>query len=463
MQLSHTRPVVSATFDDPNLVSAAGLVPVMRIAAEAGLRDLADHRLTVPTDRGANAGLKVSSLVAGMAAGADSIDDMALLRHGAMGRVFDRVYAPSTLGSFLRQFTFGHVRQLDAIASRFLANLDRTTPVMAADSQALVLVDVDDTIIEVHGYSKQGASHGYSGVRGLNALIATVSSPTMAPVIVAGRLRKGSAGSARGAAHLITEAINTVNRSSLTGRRVLLRADSAFRGHPTVSAAVRAGADVSVTLRQDPAVRAAIDTIDEDAWSTINYPHAVLDRDTGTWISDAQIAEIPFTAFATQRNKSHHIPGRLIVRRTQLHNPAKGQEELFPTWRHHAFFTTVDPAVLDTVAADKTHRAHAIIEHVHADLKSGPLAHMPSGNFQANAAWLALAIITFNLIRATGTICAGDHARATTTTLRRKIITIPARIASSARTITLHLPTAWPWETAFKHLFARALSPPPAT
>lgn len=464
MQLSHTRPVVSATFDDPNLVSAAGLVPVMRIAAQAGLRELADRHLTVPTDRGANAGLKVSSLVGGMIAGADSIDDMALLRHGGMNRIFDRAYAPSTLGSFLRQFTFGHVRQLDAVASRFLRNLDRATPVMAADSQDLVLVDVDDTIIEVHGYTKQGASHGYSGVRGLNALLATVSTPATAPVIVAGRLRKGSAGSARGAAHLITDALRAVDRSSLAGRRVLLRADSAFRGHPTVSAAIRAGADVSVTLRQDPAVRAAIDSIGDDAWTTINYPNAVFDHDTNTWISDAQIAEIPFTAFATQKKKSHHIPGRLIVRRTQLHDTGKhttGQEELFATWRHHAFFTTIDPAVLDTIAADKTHRAHAIIEHVHADLKSGPLAHMPSGHFQANAAWLALAIITFNLIRAAGTICAGDHARATTATLRRKIITIPARIASSARKITLHLPTAWPWETAFRQLFARALSPPP--
>src|SRR5829696_2619644 len=168
MRLSHTRPVVSATFDEPNLVSAAGLVPLMALARRAGLRALADERMSVPTDKGANAGLKVSSLVAGMAAGADSIDDMALLRHGGMGKVFTGAYAPSTLGSFLRAFTFGHVRQLDAVASRFLVNLAEHTDLLGGPADAgPVLLDLDDTIVEVHGYAKQGATFGYSGVRGL--------------------------------------------------------------------------------------------------------------------------------------------------------------------------------------------------------------------------------------------------------------------------------------------------------
>jgi len=168
MQLSHTRPVRSAVFDDPNLVSSAGLVPMLVLARSAGLARLADQHLSVPTDKGANAGLKVASLVAGMVAGADSIEDMALLRHGGMGKVFARAYAPSTLGSFLRAFTFGHVRQLDAVAARFLTGLAATTPVAAGvDDQ--VMVDIDDTIIEVHGYGKQGSGYGYSGVRGLNA------------------------------------------------------------------------------------------------------------------------------------------------------------------------------------------------------------------------------------------------------------------------------------------------------
>src|SRR5687767_8943515 len=161
MQLSHTLRVGSAAFDDPNLVSTAGLVPVLKLADRAGLRRLADQHLSVPTDKGSNAGLKVASLVAGMVAGADSIDDMAVLRHGGMGRIFTRAYAPSTLGSFLRSFTFGHVRQLDAVASRFLTGLAGVapTPAGAASETAdeLVLVDVDDTIIEVHGYTKQGS------------------------------------------------------------------------------------------------------------------------------------------------------------------------------------------------------------------------------------------------------------------------------------------------------------------
>ena len=203
MQLSHTGAAMSAVFDDPNLVSSAGLVPVLALAESAGLRGLADEHLSVPTDKGANPGLKVASLVAGMVAGADSIDDMALLRHGGMGRVFANAYAPSTLGSFLRTFTFGHVRQLDAVACRFLTGLASQAPQLTGgDEQAgRVLVDIDDTIIEVHGHAKQGSGYGYTKVRGLNALLATVSIAGAAPVIVAQRLRKGSCGSARSAGY----------------------------------------------------------------------------------------------------------------------------------------------------------------------------------------------------------------------------------------------------------------------
>src|SRR3954453_14504738 len=230
MQLSHTRPVASAVFDEPNLVSSAGLVPVMALARKARLRELVDERLTVPTDKGAHPGLKLSSLVAGMVAGADSIEDMALLRHGGMGRVFAAAYAPSTLGSFLRAFTFGHVRQLDAVASRFLARLVGQTPLLSPPGivEDRVLVDVDDTIIEVHGHAKQGAGFGYSGVRGLNALLATATTPGAAPVVVAQRLRKGSCGSPRGAKRLVTDALKTVR--GLTDAKPLVRADSAFYG-----------------------------------------------------------------------------------------------------------------------------------------------------------------------------------------------------------------------------------------
>jgi hypothetical protein len=186
VQVSHATRTAVASFDDPNLVSAAGLVPIMRLAERTGLRSPADQWLSVPTDKGANAGKKVSSLVGGMVAGADSIDDMALLRHGGMKKIFTSCYAPSTLGSFLRSFTFGHVRQLDAVASRVLVDLAREAPIVPAPADGeFVFVDVDDTIIEVHGYQKQDAGFGYSGVRGINALLATVSTSTSAPVIIA--------------------------------------------------------------------------------------------------------------------------------------------------------------------------------------------------------------------------------------------------------------------------------------
>ena len=472
MQLSHSLGSTSVVFDDPNLIASAGLVPLLALADSAGLSELAQDRLSVPSDKGANAGLKVASLVAGMLAGADSIDDMALLRHGGMGRVFARAYAPSTLGSFLRSFTFGHVRQLDAVASRFLTALGHRAPLLPGaggeqgmDGRVLrVLVDVDDTIVEVHGYAKQGAGFGYTRVRGLNALLATATTGDGAPVVVAQRLRKGSASSARGAARLVADALATV-RSMTTAAptsRPLLRADSAYYGQPTVAAAIKAGADVSITVRSDPRVRAAIAAIDEAAWTPIEYREAILDQDTGTWISRAEVAETGFTAFAAQK-KANRVPGRLVVRRIPDLNPqAKtGQDPLFPTWRYHAFFTTVPAQVMDTVTADKTHRGHAVIEQVHADLKHSALAHLPSGKFTANAAWLVLAVIAFNLTRAAATLTGPQLSKATTATIRRKLIAVPARAARRARRLTLHLPAGWPWRREWHRLLDHAGGSPP--
>jgi Transposase DDE domain group 1 len=464
MQLSHTRPVASACFDDPNLVSCAGLVPVAALAHQCGLAALANEHLSVPTDKGCNAGAKVASLVAGMIAGADSIDDMALLRHGAMGTVFDRPYASSTLGSFLRAFAFGHVRQLDAVASRLLVRLHARTPLLAGIDGA-VCIDLDDSIIEVHGYAKQGSGYGYSGVRGLNALIATVTTAHAAPVIVGQRLRKGSCGSPRGAARMIGDTLATVARlrsAEATGKP-LVRMDSAFYGYPSVAAAIRGGADVSVTVRLDPNVKAAIAEIDDAAWTAIEYTDAIYDENTGKWISRAEVAEIAFTAFSS-RKAAEQIPGRLVVRRIPDLNPpsGEGQQALFDTWRFHAFFTTTDA---DTVTADKTHRGHAIIEQVHADLKNSALAHLPSGRFTANAAWLVLAVIAFNLTRAAATLTGPALAKSRTATIRRTLISVPARIASSARRLTLHLPRDWPWETAWNTLFNNLFHRhrPPAT
>ncbi|MBW4033496.1 MAG: IS1380 family transposase, partial [Acidobacteria bacterium] len=351
MQVSHAAKAAVASFDDPNLVSSVGLLPIMRLAEKAGLRDLADTWLSVPTDKGANAGTKVSSLVAGMVAGADSIDDMALLRHGGMAKLFTSCYAPSTLGSFLRSFTFGHVRQLDAVAARVLVNLAREAPIVPVPSDGgLVFVDVDDTIIEVHGHQKQGAGFGYSGVRGINALLATLSTETSAPVVIAQRLRKGASGSPRGAARIVADALKTVTRIPGTSTApVLLRADSAYYGFQVVNAALRAGADVSITARQDPAVKRAISTIAEDAWTPIEYTDAIFDEGTRAWISRAEVAEVPFTAF-TSRAKKDHVPGRLVVRRIpELNKKNLQHPTLFDTHRFHAFFTT---STLDTVTAD---------------------------------------------------------------------------------------------------------------
>src|SRR5690606_29025789 len=187
-------------------------------------------------------------------------------------------------------------------------------------------------------------------------------------------------------------------------------------------------------------------------------------EDTQTWISRAEVTEITFTAFSSQK-KADRVPGRLVVRRipdfNAKHKRAAGQDTLFDVWRFHAFFTTADPAVLDTVAADKTHRHHAVIEQVHADLKNSALAHLPSGVFTANAAWLVLAVIAFNLTRAAASLTDPQLAKATTATLRRKLIIVPARVATSARRIALHLPHAWPWESAWTALFDRVNDPPP--
>ena len=218
-----------------------------------------------------------------------------------------------------------------------------------------------------------------------------------------------------------------------------------------------------MTVRMTPNIKGAIASIADDAWTTIEYTDAIRDEDTGELISSAEVAEVGFTAFASGK-KADRVPGRLVVRRIPDFNaPADpNQASLFELWRFHAFFTTSDPEVLNTVAADKTHRAHAIIEQVHADLKNSALAHLPSGKFNANSAWLALAVMAFNLTRAAGTLAGGRFARATTGTIRRTLISIPARIASSARRLTLHLPKHWPWEQQWTQVFTRSCGPPRA-
>jgi Transposase DDE domain group 1 len=458
MQLSHAASVRSATFDDPSLVSAAGLVPALGLAERAGLGRLVSRHLRLPGAAGHAVDAKVGSLVAGMVAGADSIADMDLLRHGGMGRVFDGVRAPSTLGAFLRAFTFGHVRQLDAVAARFIAGLAAHSPLIAAGA-AVSYLDLDDTVRATYGYAKQGSGYGYTGVKGLNALLATVSAAGSAPVIVATRLRKGSANSPRGAARLVADAIKTSRSAGVAGALVL-RADSGFYSHDVIAAAGRAGVHFSVTARKDKAVAAAITTIPDQAWTPIRYPHAVFDEQLGCWVSDAEVAEVPFTAF-TSRGKTRQITARLIVRRVRDANPdhvaANAQGELFRVWRHHALFTD---SPLPMLEAEAEHRRHAIIEQVIADLKTGALAHLPSGNFAANSAWLVLAAMNYNLLRAVGTLASTFHAKATTATIRAQLINLAARVTRSARRSRLRLPASWPWAGAWQRLFTAAIGPP---
>ncbi len=230
---------LSTVFDDPNLVSCAGLAPVWQLAERAGLGRLVAEHVRLGKPGGVNAELKVASVVAGMVAGADSIEDMALLRHGAMSRLFTGVRAPSTLGTFLRSFTFGHVRQLDAVASRLLVALAAQVPLLAGADE-LAYLDVDDTLRQTYGYAKAGASRGYTGVKGLNALLAVVSTPSSAPVVAAARLRKGSTNSARGAPRFVADAFLTAKRAGATGVLVL-RANSAYYNHDVIAAATRPG------------------------------------------------------------------------------------------------------------------------------------------------------------------------------------------------------------------------------
>jgi len=227
-----------------------------------------------------------------------------------------------------------------------------------------------------------------------------------------------------------------------------------------IAAARRHRTHFSVTARKDRAVTAAIASIPEDAWTTIRYPRAIFDDQLGQWVSDAEVAEIPFTAFAS-KPKTRQVTARLIVRRVRDANPdhvhVNAQGELFPAWRHHAVFTN-SPLPMLTVEAD--HRRHAIIEQVIADLKNGPLAHLPSGSFAANSAWLVLAAIAFNLTRAAGALASTFHARATTATIRAQLISVAARVTRSARRWTLRLPAAWPWAAAWQRLFTAATEPP---
>ena len=472
MRLLHSLAKTHAAFDDPNLVSHSGLVPVMALAERAGLGDLVAAHVRPGGPCGVNPAVKVPCLVAGMAAGADSIDDLDVLRHGAMSRLFGGLRAPSTLGSHLRAYTWGHAAQLEKAARLFLAALARQAPLLPG-AGTLAFIDIDSTQKRVYGYRKQGARFGHAkiagrqlAVRGLNALAATISTPLAAPVIAATRLRGGNAASGRGAAGFAAAAVAAARACGCTGL-VIVRMDSAYYAAEVLHAIRRAGARFSVTVPLNAKVRAAIAAIPEQAWTPVRYPRAIFDDQLGCWISEAEVAETSYTAFTgvPATRWRHAVPrpigARLIIRRVKDQNtPAGGQGELFPAWRHHAVFTDSPSEALQ---AEDQHRDHAIIEQVFADCYDGPLAHLPSGKFAANAAWLTCAAIAHNLLRAAAALASRGCARARGATIRRDLITIPARTARHGRDrLTLHLPQGWHREREWLNLWEAACGPPAA-
>ena len=459
MQSSHTSAATLASFDDDHLIGYAGLVPLVRLAERAGLPALVSAHLDLGAtvnSAGANPVAKVMSVVAGMCAGADSFEDLDRLRHGAMGRVFDGIRAPSTLGTFARCFTYGHNRQLGAVHRRFLAALARTNRLLPG-ADTLAFVDIDPTHVRVFGRKKAGAEYGrFKGVRTLHPILSCISTPGSAPVIGPVRLRRGKSADVRGAASFVTEAIGTARDAGCTGT-LIVRADSKFYCGKVVAACRRADARFSIATGMNPGIRRAIAAIAEPSWTRIEYPRAIEDPDTGELISIAQIAEVDYTAFAS--DPAHRTTARLIVRRVRDLAVAD-QDELFPVYRYHALFTD---SPHELTVAEPEHRGHAIIEGQIADFKDSALAHLPSGVFEANHAWLILAAIAHNLTRTAGVIAHGDLALARTATIRARLIQIPGRIAHRSRHLQVHLPTGWPWEQAFTRLFTTTHTPPGRT
>ncbi len=331
----------------------------------------------------------------------------------------------------------------------------------------MAFIDIDSMQKRVYGHKKQGAAFGHTKiqgksllVRGLNALAAVISTPLAAPVIAATRLRGGSAASSRGAASFAAVSVSTARATGCTGTLVV-RTDSAFYSAAFTGAVRQAGAYFSVTAPMNPSVKAAIAGIPETAWTAIRYPRAIWDDQLRCWISDAEVAEVEYTAFASKKDQA--ITARLIVRRVKDLNrtAAPGQDELFPAWRYHAVFTD---SPFELVQAEEQHRDHAQAEQVFADLTDGPLAHLPSGSFPANAAWLACAAIAHNLLRAAGSLASLTCAKARAATLRRDLINIAARTARHGRGhITIHLPEGWHRDQEWMNLFEAACGPPAQT
>ncbi len=401
-------------FDDERAVSDAGVMLVATLATRLGIEGLAGRLVRLRRDwpGAANAGRKVMALLFAMVLGADSIEDCDLLRAGKTRRLLGGwVPAPSTLGTFLRAFTFGHVRQLDALLGQALVRAWRAG---AGPGEQRLVIDVDSFVGEVCGRLKQGAAYGYTKVLGYHPLLATRADTREVLHI---RLRRGSANTSKGMLRFTDELIARVTRAGATGVK-LLRADSGFWNNKVFKRLEKAGWQYSIGVRMQKPIREAVEQIEESAWQKVeDYP-----KD-----GEAQIAE------------TTHGGRRLIVRRTRL---IGAQAELWPDWRHFAFLTN---RTEDITLVEAEHRDHAVVEQVIVDLKDQALAHFPSGEFNANGAWTVLGALAHNLLRWTQLIGLPDSTIRAARTLRRRLLQIAGRLTRHGRSWTLHLPARWPW------------------
>src|SRR4051812_45786777 len=418
-------------FDDERTVANAGVMLPALLASRLGIEALVEDRVELGERPGAaNPGRKVMTMLSAIALGADCIEDCDVLRSGQTVAVLGhKVAAPSTLGTFLRSFTFGHVRQLDRVLAE---SLTRAWAAGAGPGDERLVVDVDSFVGEVHGRHKQGAGFGYTHKRGYHPILATRAGTAEVLHI---RARKGAANTARGALRFVEELIPRVARAGASGPK-LLRADSGFWNKKIMARLQAAGWTYSIGVRQQKHIKAAIAAIPEDDWQPLaDYPPQ----------GEAQIAQ---TMLGAQR---------LIIRRTRL---LGDQAELWPEWRHFAFLTNRTDAI-ELVEAE--HRQHAVVELAIRDLKDQALAHFPSGKFCANAAWTVIAALAHNLLRWTTLIGLPATTIRAARTLRRRLLTIPGRLARSGRRTTLRMPARWPWAHASPAPLRRLRAlPPPA-
>ncbi len=441
MRSSHTLDRIATTFDDPGLIADAGLLLPATLAEHLGLRELLDAHVDLGSNAGrANVGAKALTLIMSALAGGDCIDDAGALRAGGSAAVLGHdVAAPSTLGTFLRSFSWAHARQLDRVGREMLR---RAWTAGAGPGAGPLTVDVDSTICETYGLQKEGATHyTYTHVRGYHPLLAVAAG---SGDVLHSRLRGGRATSGRGAAGFLAETLARVRAAGASGALVV-RADSGFYEARVVRACRRADARFSITVRLQRGLRERIEALPAAAWTAIPY-----------WQEGgADVAEIAHRPFAEHHPDAQQV--RLIVRRVR---PTPGSQlALFTPYSYHAFIT--DRAG-ETLALERDHRRHAEIENTIRDLKYGVgLGHLPSGRFGANAAWLALQVMAHNIARWTSRIGLGEGL-VTTKTLRRRVFGLPGRLARSARCLLLHLPRAWPWADRFAAALAalRAISLP---